>query len=174
MKNKLNLIETERLFMKPLTLNNFEEMRLLSSDPEIMRYITGRAETPEETKKKLERLVLHYEKHGFGFCSVYEKISGEFIGRAGLIYLELNDQQPDIEIGYTLGKKFWNRGYATELVNALINWGLKNLAVKRLVALIDPENTESRHVAEKCGLQYLGLAHHWDSKVAFYAIKAVN
>lgn len=170
MKNKITQIETKRLFLKPLTMDDLEKMYSLSSDPEIMRYITGRAETPEETQKKLKNLVLHYEKHGFGFCSVYEKISGTFVGRAGLIYLELNDQQPDIELGYTLDKKFWNRGYATELVSALIEWGFKNLAIKRLVAVIDPKNTGSRHVAEKCGMRYLGLTRHWSSEVAFYAI----
>ena len=66
-----------------------------------------------------------------------------FIGRAGFVYLNYDDTQPDIEIGYELKKEYWHQGYATELVLALINWGFDHLDVTRLVAVTRPDNLKS-------------------------------
>ena len=89
---------------------------------------------------------------------------------AGLIYLGYDDQQPDIEVGYTLTKTAWSKGYATELSNALIHWGFEHLTVERLVGVINPSNEKSRRVLEKIGMNYVGRAHHWNNEVALYEL----
>lgn len=88
--------------------------------------------------------MLHFNKHGFTFGVVFEKEIGNFIGRAGLMYLDYDDTQPEIEIGYRLLKSHWGKGYGTELAKGIIDWGFKHLNVEKLIAIIDPQNEKSR------------------------------
>lgn len=166
----MNLLETKRLIVKPTSLENIENVYALFSDPEVMRYVGRGIKTREEIRESLEEMIKHKEKHGFSFGDVYEKDTGLFVGRAGLIYLEMKDDQPDIEVGYILHKQFWKKGYATELARALLDWGFKHLSVNKLVAVIRPENEESRCVLEKSGMHYVGRENCYDTEVAKYEI----
>lgn len=163
-------LETERLILTRPSLTDIDNLCELQSDSEVMQYIGNGVRTREEVMSGLEKAITHQEKHGFSLGSVYEKESGEFIGRAGLIYLGYDDTQPDIEIGYAFVKTAWGKGYATELTNALIAWGFTHLAVERLIAVARPENSRSRHVLEKSGMTYVGLANYWDCEVALYEL----
>lgn len=166
----MNILETQRLIVKPTSYENLDQVYTLFADPEVMRYVGRGVKTREETLDYLKKFINHYEKHGFGFGDVYEKESGLFVGRAGLIFLELKDDQPDIEVGYALHKKFWKKGYATELAKAFLDWGFKHLPVNKLVAVIRPENEESRRVLEKSGMHYVGRENCYGTQVAKYAI----
>jgi GrpB-like predicted nucleotidyltransferase (UPF0157 family) len=148
-------LETERLLLKPTVLTDFDDLLALRSDPDVMKYL-GSVQTKEEVKLFLEKTIPYQAKHRIGFCSVFEKENHMFIGQAGLFHLRYDDTQPDIEIAYRLHKPFWGKGYATELVKALIAWGFRHLAIKKLVAVTDPRNIPSRKVLEKCGLDYRG------------------
>jgi len=164
------ILETKNLIIKKPSLDVLEELCLLLSDPDVMRYVGNGVRKRKEVREGLDRMIAHYEKHGFSLGSVYEKETGLFVGRAGLVYLGMDDTQPEIEVGYTLHKKFWNKGYATELSKAFITWGFQHLPVKHLVAVIQPENERSRRVLEKSGMQYKGTAMCYDTEVAKYAI----
>ncbi len=166
----MNNIETSRLLFKPPSLENLNNVFALFSDPDVMRYVGSGVRTRDETIASLNKMIAHYEKHGFAMGDVFLKETGEYVGRGGLIYLELKDDQPDIEIGYTLQKKFWGRGYATEIAVAVIDWAFKNLSVSRLFGVIRPENTASRHVLEKAGMHYIGQFHHYDNEVSKFEI----
>ena len=163
-------LETKRLIIKPSSLENVETVYPLVSDPEVMRYVGKGAKTPEETVEGIKNHILHFQKHGFGFGDVYEKATGTFIGNAGLVYLEMDDTQPEIEVGYRLHKAYWNKGYGTELTKALIDWGFKNIPVKKLVAVLRSENEKSRRVLEKAGMRYVGRVHSYNNEVAKYEI----
>jgi RimJ/RimL family protein N-acetyltransferase len=93
-----------------------------------------------------------------------------FIGRAGLLYFAYDENQSDIEIGYRLHKDFWGKGYGTELVKALINWGFEHLSVNKLVAVINPDNIRSRRVLEKSGMHYVGKCQYYEDEVDRYEI----
>ena len=135
-----------------------------------MKYIGRGIRTKDEVMNGLEKAIHHFENYGFSLGNVIEKSSNTFIGRAGLIYLGYDDQQPDIEVGYALTKTAWSKGYATELSNALIHWGFEHLTVERLVGVINPSNEKSRRVLEKIGMNYVGRAHHWNNEVALYEL----
>jgi [ribosomal protein S5]-alanine N-acetyltransferase len=102
----------------------------------------------------LKQDMAHQEKHGFSTGSVYEKQSQVFIGRAGLNYLDHDDSQTDIELGYVLHKAYWGKGYATELSIYLIDWAFNCLALNKLVAVTRPYNIKSQHVLQKSGFTY--------------------
>ena len=79
-----------------------------------------------------------------------ERESGALIGDGGLH--PLGGQGPDVELGYTLARAAWGRGYATELGRALIDYAFDVLGAPRVVAQVEPANRGSRRVLEKLGM----------------------
>lgn len=148
-----HFIETRRLFINVPILSDIENWQTIHSDAEAMKYLGG-VRDRDTTRQWLEQDIVHYKKHGFCLGSAFEKDSKIFIGRAGLVYLNYADNQQDIEVGYELKRDYWNKGYASELVHALIHWGFSHLNVNRLVAVTRPENKKSQHVLEKMKMQY--------------------
>ena len=169
-------LKTDRLIIKLPTLSDFDAILALNTDPAVMRFIgNGSINTPEQVQAKLDKDIAHFFKHQFGLGVVYEKATGEFVGQAGLFHLEYNDNQPanqpvKIEIGYRLCKKHWNKGYATELVCAIRDWGFKNLPVEKLIAVVDPRNIDSQKVVSKAGLDFIDIIDCYNKKVKLYQL----
>ncbi|KTC84239.1 MULTISPECIES: GNAT family N-acetyltransferase [Legionella] len=167
------LIETKRLLIKIPILDDLDNWNSLHSDPEVMRFMGG-SKTRTTVQEWLESDILHYKKHGFCMGSVFDKNNKKFMGRAGLVYLDHDDTQPDIEIGYVLHKEQWNKGYGLELVLALIGWGFSQLNVNRLVAVTRPENKRSQKILEKANMQYKKQIQFHDEDFLFYHIHKVE
>ncbi|MBA2657334.1 MAG: GNAT family N-acetyltransferase [Tatlockia sp.] len=145
-------LETERLILKTAELSDLDRLVTLRSDFEVMENTGyGGTQTKEEVRQYLYFAISYQEKHGMGFCLAFEKESGNFIGEAGLFHLLFNDAQPEVEIGYHLYKKFWGKGYGTELVKALIQWGFEHLSVNKLIASTYPNNIASQKILKKSG-----------------------
>lgn len=165
-------LETKQLILKTTELLDLDNLLVLRSDPDVMRYIgDGTVHSKEQVQKFLDIAIPYQKKHGIGFCSVFEKESGNFIGQAGLFHIGYYDEQPDIEIAYRLHKKYWGRGYATELAKALIQWGFQHLSIDKLFGAAHPENIASQKVLTKAGLDYTGKIEWHDGRELFgYAI----
>jgi [ribosomal protein S5]-alanine N-acetyltransferase len=170
-RNDMSIIlETKRLVLKTPTLDNIDELYLLQSDPDVMKYIGSGVRTKEVVIDATESAIKHYKDHGFSMGSLYEKKTGHFIGQAGLLYLAYNDKQPDIEIGYRLHKRYWGRGFATEIGKALVTWGFQHLAIDHLIAVINPENSKSEAVLKKIGMHYVGKINAYNTEVMKFEI----
>jgi ribosomal-protein-alanine N-acetyltransferase len=163
-------LKTERLIIKTSSMNNIENVYHLFSDPEVMYYVGTGVKTLEETRERIEKAIQHQTAYGFSIGDVYERNSDLYVGRAGLIHLNMDDTQPEIELGYVLHKKFWQKGYATELVKALIQWGFTHLPLTKLVALVHLENEKSQRVLEKVGMHYAGLNKAYGIETLKYEI----
>ncbi|HEY7452023.1 MAG TPA: GNAT family N-acetyltransferase, partial [Candidatus Limnocylindria bacterium] len=77
---------------------------------------------------------------------------------------------PGHEIAYTIGKRWWGRGLATEGALAVRDWGFANLEVDELISLIDPDNAASIAVATRLGERRMGETDLWGNRVLVYAI----
>ena len=164
-------LETKNLIIKTPQVEDFDNLYALQADADVMKYIGQGVRTQAEVRSGLEKAMAHQEKHGFSLGCVFEKESGLFVGRAGLIYLAYDDTQPEIEVGYALIKSAWGKGYGVGLAKALINWGFQHLPISKLVGVINPNNEHSRRVLEKVNMNYVGRAHYWDNEVALYDIQ---
>jgi RimJ/RimL family protein N-acetyltransferase len=150
-------LETKRLILKKTEQSDFNNLLALRSDPDVMKYTEQGVQTKEDVQKFLDITVPFQKKYGYDICSVFEKNSDDFIGQAGLFCAEIENEQSEVEIGFSLHKKYWGQGYGTELVKALIQWGFDHLSVRKLVAYIDPKNTASHRVLQKCGMMDVGI-----------------
>jgi len=162
------MIETERLFFRPFTLDDLPKLIEQRSDPEMSRYLGGtRMQNPEALDKRIRFYMSCYESHAFGMCPMFWKKTGEMIGAAGIQPLE---DTGDIEVGYSVIKEFWGRGIATEAARGWMDFGFNQFGLERIVAVAVVENAASRHVMEKLGMSYEKTETHYGEECAFYCI----
>lgn len=69
-----------------------------------------------------------------------------------------------------IGKKYWNKGYATEGAIACINYAFKSLKLEKLIATVEPENIQSINILKKIGMKYVREANYFNEKVHIYSI----
>ncbi len=162
-------LETKRLILKTAELSDLDMLVTLRSDLEVMENTGyGGTQTKEEVREYLDFAIPYQEKHGMGFCLVFEKESGSFVGEAGLFHLLFDDAQPEIELGYHLHKKFWGKGYGTELARALIQWGFQHLSINKLVSTTYPENIASQKMLKKAGFDCMSKKQLPDGTELFW------
>lgn len=146
------IIETDRIILRELTESDHERLAKIYADTEVMRFIgKGVVLNYEQAKKSIENWNKYYEKFGFGNWATVEKESGKLIGLCGLSWLE---DKSDVEVSYLFAKEAWGKGYATETAKAINEYGFNAVGLKRIVALVYPQNTTSIHVIEKIGMKY--------------------
>lgn len=148
-------LETPRLILAKPQVAHFEFAVALFADPSVMRYIgMGLSRNREEASRSIQTNDNHWQKFGFGFCTVFLKETKEFIGRGGLIHLAFQDENPEIEVGYLLHQKFWGHGYATEIAKSVLEWGKKHIDVDHFLGVTYKENIASQHVLKKVGMHF--------------------
>ncbi len=171
----MSQIETERLQLRPYTLDNLDELAVILSNPEVMKY-SPRGPIPQDkvkqvTQEILEFFMRHWNQHGFGVWGVFEKATGKLLGQCGLNYLP---NSPEVEVLYRLDQAYWNQGIATEATKASLRYGFEEVKLDKIVAITAPEHIASRRVMEKAGLQYEKDAHFYDLYVVYYALAREN
>jgi RimJ/RimL family protein N-acetyltransferase len=147
------VLETERLSLRKLNLEDAGFIFELLNEPAFVRFIGDRGiKTLDDARAYLIKGPLaSYERFGFGSWLVQFKTSGEALGMCGLVK---RDTLADIDIGYAFLERFWLKGYASESAAAVKTYGMQVLGIKRLVAIADPDNAGSIKVLEKIGLKF--------------------
>lgn len=142
------LFETDRLYVAKWRKENLNVLFGLFNDPAIKEFIAPKL-TIEETEHIFNTQLEGYKTDGiFGRYFIVEKTSDECIG-----LLLLKDLHPEcsVEIGYSLIKEQWNKGYATEVVNETVNWLFNQQGFTRICAITELDNSESQNVLSKAG-----------------------
>jgi RimJ/RimL family protein N-acetyltransferase len=129
-------------------------------DPEVMRWLNSEPASLESTAFAVGKMSMHWQAFGYGMWATVEKASGDLIGRIGLMYHADWPVEPHkIELGWTLSRSAWGKGYATEGARACVHWAFENLALERLISITRAENVRSARVMQKCGFSKQGTAH---------------
>ena len=151
----MNLIlETERIFLKKFTKNDFNLVFELDGDSDVMRYLTlGKPKTLDEVKKEsMPRILKSYTNGGnYGIFAAYLRSNNTYIG--WFQFEKDNDVKNAIEVGWRLKKEHWNNGYATEVGLSLV--GKAKELNKKIVARAMIDNKPSIRVMEKIGLKFV-------------------
>jgi ribosomal-protein-alanine N-acetyltransferase len=156
--------------MRPVAADDLDHFAALYADPDVMRFIgTQGALTREQARDRLDFMLDHWRRHGFGMWALLRKGDGGFVGRCGLRYL---DTTTEVELGYTLMKAFWGQGFATEASRAVVRHAFEVLKLRRLVAIADPANTASVNVMTKVGMTFERMGRFYNSDCALYAMTA--
>jgi RimJ/RimL family protein N-acetyltransferase len=165
-------LETERLILRQWHKDDFEPYAQICADEDVMRFLGGKPFTPAEAWRHMAFLIGHWKLLGYGHFAVEEKATGKFAGRIGF----LNPQGwPGFELGWTLGKEFWGKGYATEGARRALDYAFNHLDKDHVISLIDPDNLASIRVAERLGEKREGKTEVFDHPVIVFGIdRTVN
>ena len=145
------IVETKRLYLRELNVNDADSFYRLNLDKEVMKYTGDKPFVNIEKSKEFLENYDHYKKYGFGRWAVINKENDEFLGWCGLKFTEnLNEY----DIGFRFFKKYWNKGYATESARICVNYGINNLKISEIIGRAMLENKASIRVLEKIGLKY--------------------
>ena len=142
-------IETERLRLRAFRNEDLDAYAAMCADPEVMRYLgTGATLSRADTWRSMAGFLGHWALRGHGMWALEEKATGTLVGRAGFLEPE---GWPGFELGWTLGRPHWGRGFATEAARRALDYAFHELDRDRVISLIRPANTSSMRVAERLG-----------------------
>lgn len=140
-------LETERLILRVPVEADFDHFVALMADEETTRHIGG-IQSPPIVWRALASLIGHWALRGYGFFSVEEKATGEWLGRVGPWFPH---GWPMEEIGWTIKREAWGKGYASEAAERCLDWAFNDLGWNEVVHLIHKDNHGSQGVARRIG-----------------------
>lgn len=147
----MKIIETERLYLRELVLEDKHELSKVLSDPESMQYYPEPF-NQEKVEKWIQWNIDSYKKYNHGLWAVILKDGDRFIGDCG-ITMQLIENEIVPEIGFHIMKNYWNKGYATEAANACKSYAFDVLKYPKVFSYTALRNVPSQKVAEKMGMQ---------------------
>ncbi|MEO8344986.1 MAG: GNAT family N-acetyltransferase [Betaproteobacteria bacterium] len=161
-------LETLRLSMRNFTLDDFDDLYALNSDPRVMKYIAdGTVSTRDEVAGALRRFVRYSTLYpDLGIWHTSRRDTGAFIGFFALNY---TGKSTDIEIGYRLLRNAWGLGFATEGATALAHYGFDDLCLDRIIGVTLPGNKASQSVLMKAGLVDQGWGRYYNRRLRLFA-----
>lgn len=146
------LIETPRLRLRPPRLDDLDAFAAMMTDEETARFIGGTMPRAM-TWRGLMTMIGAWHAQGFAMFSVFEKSTGRWVGRLGPW---MPEGWPGPEIGWSIVRDCWGRGYAVEGAIATTNWAFETLGWTHMIHSIAPQNLASQRVAQKLGSRLLG------------------
>ena len=145
------IIETARLYLRKLNLEDTSDLALVLSDQESMKHYPH-AFSHEEVKKWIERNIERYNNDGFGLWAVIRKEDDQFLGDCGITLQNIDgDILP--EIGFHIIKTYCNKGYASEAAEACKKYALEVLGFTSIYSYSEIGNKASQRVSAKIGLK---------------------
>lgn len=147
--------ETERLNTRKFELDDLEDFHEMQSNNNVMKYINGRGRTRTENSNELLKIVNSYNENNtdrlimaisekndeirtlIGACAVAKSENGEF------------------EVGYRFSEKYWGKGYGSEILNGLLKFCLNDLAINKVISIVEKENIYSVRILENSPMQFI-------------------
>lgn len=152
----LPTLETERLLLRKITLEDVEDMYYYGSNEEVSKYVTWDThKTLSATKEYIEFVLTQYKNKKIAPWGIEYKQNRKFIGTIDFVSWQL--KHSIAEIGYVISQDYWKMGIATEAVNEVIKLGFNNMDLVRIQARCDVENIGSARVMEKVGMSFEGI-----------------
>lgn len=165
-------LETSRLFLRRLQLDDVNALFQVVGDPKVMQFwAPGPDQVIEQTLNRIKAINEHWNVHGFGDWAVIEKKQNQLIGFCGLHYIT---GHAEVNIGYALDQSKWGLGLGSELVKFMLDFGFNFLHLTEIVAVIDPQNLASLKLIQKHGLKYWKESSYMERPRVVYKLTTLN
>ena len=166
-------IETERLLLRELLPTDDIGLFELDSDPDVMKYVGVKPFTHiDQTRQLIEFIRQQYLEHGIGRWAVTLKETGEFLGWAGLKFIQkINGHENVYDLGYRFLERHWGKGYGYESAQSFVNFGFNEMKLEKITAYLDVNNSGSKRILEKCGFQFVNTFMDESDLCGWYELK---
>jgi RimJ/RimL family protein N-acetyltransferase len=163
------ILETERLRLRSFRRRDLDEYAALRADREVLRYLDCGSEPWDRGRswRHMAFLLGHWQLVGTGVWAMEHRETGAFVGMVG--YYE-SAGWPGFELAWTLARRWWGQGYATEGARSALDYALTVWKRDRVISLIYPENHPSIRVAERLGESLQDRLHHNGREMLRYGI----
>ena len=144
-------LRSDRIALRALREDDTPALAKLHSDAEVVRFL-GAGRPEPSLGKAWDYIALHtghWAMKGCGKWALTEASSDELIGRVG--YIDCPFEWPGLELGWTIAREHWGKGYASEAARLALDWGFKTLDRNEIISIIHPDNTRSARVADRLG-----------------------
>jgi RimJ/RimL family protein N-acetyltransferase len=148
-----NIVETSRLILREFEREDYRKLFPILANPNVMKFSVSGCLTVAQTQEKVDSFIDSYRQYSFGKWAVILREEKQLIGYCGIAVEEI-DGKKETELGYRLGDKYWGKGLATEAAKAALQYGLDELKLPYIIAVVEPANTTSIRVIEKLGMEY--------------------
>ena len=147
-------LRSERLYLRRWVASDRAPFATMSADPRVAQYLMG-VLSPKDSDALVDRIMDHFEQHGFGLWAVEIPGVAPFAGYIGLAVPNLEAHfTPCVEIGWRLDFEYWGHGYATEGAKAALTLGFDCLGLEEIVAYAASKNERSRRVMWRIGMRH--------------------
>lgn len=168
------IYETDRLFTREMTSDDYPALIKMLQDPEVM-VAYEHAFSDDESRDWLNRQLGRYKEYGYGLWAVVLKETGEMIGQCGLSMQDFDGEQV-LEIGYLFQKAYWHKGYAIEAAQGCKRYAFEKLGAKEVWSIIRDTNIASMNVAIRNGMTIRGryVRHYYGVDMPHYGLSVQN
>jgi len=166
-------LETDRLILREIVMEDADAFFEMDSDPEVHKYLGNNpVKSKDQIIESINFIRTQYLENGIGRWAAVEKTSNEFIGWSGLKFVKdiVNNHTNYIDLGYRLRKKFWQQGYATESAVASLHYGFEKMNLHEMFASAHVDNIGSNKIIKSLGFQFVETYYYHDSLCNWYKI----
>ncbi|MDF2589732.1 MAG: HAD-superfamily hydrolase, subfamily variant 3 [Anaerocolumna sp.] len=168
----ITVTTTTHFVIRELTTKDIPDLYRIYQNPNVKKYVeelgVNLEDSIEKHKAYIEKV---YHFYGYGLWGVFIKDSNELVGHCGIQNRLINNSN-EIEIGYLFDERIWGRGYAYECCKAILDYAFKELEIKQIIAVIDPQNERSIHLAERLSMKK--VEEFTSSDHSFFLYKITN
>lgn len=143
-------LETERINLRILTLDNSEDVFKHFSDPDVTKFMD--IEPCKDVREAEEIIRFHIEDSGCRW-GLFDKINDNLMGTVGFHYLRRNNEATIAEVGFDLSKKFWGKGFMFEVMKEVILFGFTQMGLNIIDATVETDNIRSINLMKKLGFK---------------------
>lgn len=149
--DEMPVLETPRLILRKLDMRDAADMFDYSRDPQVAKHVLWDAHTSvSESRGYIRYMIRKYRSGEPSSWGIVEKQSGRVVGTIGYMWYQRDNNS--CEVGYSLARSCWNRGYMTEALTEVIRYSFENLRIHRVEAQHEVDNGASGAVMRKCGM----------------------
>ncbi|CCH79675.1 GCN5-related N-acetyltransferase [Nostocoides japonicum T1-X7] len=156
------VLRTDRIVLRPMTLEHLPLLHRLDTDPEVMRHLLGRARTPAEIEEFWTPRCSDTVADAVGLGWWVGFVEGDFVGWWDLGRSDSDPDAPmhpgEAEIGWRVARRHWRRGLATEGARAVLRHGFETVGLRRVHAETMAVNAASRGVMRAIGMRLVGTS----------------
>lgn len=153
-------IETERLILRKFEMTDVQSAfdHWLSDQSVADNRINPAHKSVSETIERVSKIVTQYESKEFCYWAIELKETGELIGEIDLY--NFDSATDNCEVSYSLGYKWWNQGYGTEALRAVVEFGFRTMNIHKISAAHNTDNPASGRIMRKVGMEQEGVIRH--------------
>lgn len=149
-------LETKRLILRRITMRDAKDIFAYSKDEEVARHVLWSAQKDiSEAKEYCRFMMKRYRCDQPSSWGIIEKATDRLVGTIG--YMDFNEDNATVEVGYSLARWMWNGGYMTEALSRVIAYTFDAMDINRIEAQHELDNPSSGRVMEKCGMLKEGV-----------------